>query len=78
MFTINYEITNELEIMLNFWLILSSILLVSNAVKSGPLVIASKGEVWPKPQNEEKSINYYVICSKNFIFKVKLIEINEC
>ncbi|RZC34075.1 Glyco hydro 20 domain containing protein [Asbolus verrucosus] len=34
----------------------------------GPDVIATKGEVWPKPQRQEKSQNYFIVQPQTFNF----------
>lgn len=38
----------------------------------GPKVIATKGEVWPKPQVQEKSEDYKIIRPHIFNFQVEL------
>jgi hexosaminidase len=53
--------------MFKLFIVLGSILACCYAV--GPLVTASKGEVWPKPQQQETSENYFVILSRTFSFK---------
>nr|CAH7712805.1 unnamed protein product [Callosobruchus chinensis] len=35
----------------------------------GPQVLATEGEVWPKPQKQEKSYQYYVVDAQLFEFK---------
>lgn len=36
----------------------------------GPRIIATKGEVWPKPQFQIKTEKYYVVRAQLFDFKV--------
>ncbi|RZC43288.1 Glyco hydro 20 and/or ETC C1 NDUFA4 domain containing protein [Asbolus verrucosus] len=45
------------------------ILAACDAVKPGPVVTATKGEVWPKPQLQEKSQDYFIIRPQAFRFK---------
>ncbi|KAJ3648008.1 hypothetical protein Zmor_019845 [Zophobas morio] len=44
--------------------------LVGCALALGPAVLATKGAVWPKPQAEEKTQDYYTILPHGFNFKV--------
>ncbi|XP_030762521.1 beta-hexosaminidase subunit alpha-like isoform X2 [Sitophilus oryzae] len=37
-------------------------------VNPGPLYVATKGEIWPKPQDQVKSEDYFVITPENFTF----------
>lgn len=39
-------------------------------VNPGPLVIATKGEPWPKPQNQTKSNGYFIVRPHLFSFQV--------
>ncbi|GBP50511.1 hypothetical protein EVAR_25208_1 [Eumeta japonica] len=40
-------------------------------VNPGPLYPATKGEVWPKPQQEEKGNNYFIFNPSEFKFNVR-------
>ncbi|CAH1363801.1 unnamed protein product, partial [Tenebrio molitor] len=53
--------------MFKLFVVLGSILACCYAV--GPIVTASKGEVWPKPQQQETSENYLVLQPHTFSFK---------
>jgi hexosaminidase len=53
--------------MFKLLIVLGPILACCYAV--GPVVTASKGEVWPKPQQQDTSENYFVIQSHTFKFK---------
>ncbi|RZC35144.1 beta-hexosaminidase subunit alpha-like [Asbolus verrucosus] len=55
--------------MLKLFLALSLIFATSSAVRPGPVVIATKGEVWPKPQTEVKSEKYFIIRPHSFTFQ---------
>ncbi|KAF5291376.1 hypothetical protein FQA39_LY03527 [Lamprigera yunnana] len=39
-------------------------------VEPGPLVPATKGEVWPKPQEQNHSVEFYVVRPEVFKFKI--------
>lgn len=45
-------------------------------VDPGPRVIATKGEIWPKPQFQIKTNDYLIVKPQNFNFKVGIL--NAC
>lgn len=51
-----------------------SIILLSDAwiIDPGPQVIASKGEVWPKPQNQRTYDDFYILSMEDFQFNVSV------
>jgi hexosaminidase len=49
--------------------VLVAIFSCSSAINPGPVVHATKGEVWPKPQQQEKSQDFFVIRPHTFSFK---------
>jgi hexosaminidase len=53
--------------MFKLFIVLGSVVACCYAV--GPVVIASKGGVWPKPQEQETSADYFVIRPHTFNFK---------
>ncbi|XP_076268344.1 beta-hexosaminidase subunit beta-like [Rhynchophorus ferrugineus] len=54
-----------------FWPLLCAIVLSAvNSSRTGPEVIATKGAVWPKPQQQNSSDNYFVLKPQKFMFKV--------
>jgi hexosaminidase len=51
--------------------VLVAIFSCSSAINPGPVVQATKGEVWPKPQQQEKSQDFFVIRPHTFSFEVR-------
>ncbi|XP_060535041.1 beta-hexosaminidase subunit alpha-like [Cylas formicarius] len=52
-----------------FW-VLFFVTVEGYVVNPGPLVVATRGEVWPKPQSQNSSENYFILRPKQFQFKV--------
>lgn len=52
-----------------------SILIVSDAwiIDPGPQVIATKGGVWPKPQEQQTHQDYFVLSTEDFQFNVSVL-----
>lgn len=61
----------EMNIVLTLFSIIYSLSIGDCYIRDpGPRVIATKGEIWPKPQFQIKTENYLVVRPKLFQFKV--------
>lgn len=49
---------------------MTTIIVTACAGRPGPRVVATKGEVWPKPHQQNATDEYFIFRPRHFIFLV--------